>query len=285
MAAGKFANKYIGQIMTGLLVLTAILFFFPQMALADMGPKPEITVIVKNPPPGEYYLDLLVKEGSYDNLNGERTAYDQEKLSILEEYNQNGWHPGLTTGTVVPMFGKLTGDKNGDVTVHQFSYVGVPEDFKIIIVAPDNQLIVSEEVHRNTYQATLSYDYATGAISQRPLSLAFLEQFLVTCTATLIIEGLVLLLFSFSLKKNWRAFLGLNLATQVFLTITIGTAVFRQGAFTASLLYVPAEILIVIAEAIAYSILLKQHGKTRRIFYALTANILSFAAGLVLIWL
>ena len=146
-------------------------------------------------------------------------------------------------------------------------------------------MVVSAEVHRNTYQATLSYDYATGRISQKPIAVSYLEQFFATCTATLVIEGLILLLFGFSLKQNWRVFLLVNLATQVFLTFTTGTVLFRYGALAGYLVFIPVEGIILAAEVIAFAKLLNQHSKKRRVGYAVTANLLSFAAGWALIWL
>ena len=41
-------------------VLFIFLLAFPFPALADMGPKPEIVIRLKNPPKEEYLLDLLI---------------------------------------------------------------------------------------------------------------------------------------------------------------------------------------------------------------------------------
>ena len=40
------------------MMIFPIIFAFP--VFADMGPKPQVTVRVENPPEGLYYLDLLV---------------------------------------------------------------------------------------------------------------------------------------------------------------------------------------------------------------------------------
>ena len=44
---------------------------------------------------------------------------------------------------------------------------------------------------------------------------------------TLVIEGVILLLFGFSLKKNWKAFLLVNIITQIFLTVTVGISLIK----------------------------------------------------------
>ncbi|MGB8451933.1 MAG: hypothetical protein WCD89_06325 [Anaerocolumna sp.] len=86
---------------TYLISMTLIfLIAFPITAYSDMGPKPQITIYVINPPEEEYYLDLLVKDDSnYDNMKGGRESYDQTKLALLESVTTEGWHPGLTQGT------------------------------------------------------------------------------------------------------------------------------------------------------------------------------------------
>ena len=260
----------------------ALVFALPTPVYADFGPKPAITIIVKNPPSEEYYLDLLIKADEINNsLADERDQYDAVKFKLLEDYNQDGWTPALVHGTSIPLFGKLTGSKQGPNMVHTFSYFGTPEHFKIIIATPENLLVVSRELVRETFQLTLTYDYASGTISQRSLLVAYLLQILSTLLPTLIIEGLLLLLFRFSLRQNFWPFLLVNLATQALLTAVLGTAAITQGMFTAYLLAVPVELVIIILESVAFALLFKQHSKKRRIGYAITANLASIIAGLI----
>ena len=133
----KAAKLNVKQAIVITLLIALIFCLYPNTANADMGPKPHLTIIVHHPPAGEYYLDLLVKgDGDYDNLDTDRASYDQTKLSLLEDYNEDGWHAGLARGTGVPMWGELTGVKDSDMMVHNFNYVGVPEDFELIIITP-----------------------------------------------------------------------------------------------------------------------------------------------------
>jgi hypothetical protein len=57
----------------------------------------------------------------------------------------------------------------------------------------------------------------------------------------------------------------------------------QDGILAAYIVYIPAELVIVIAESIAYAKVLKEHKTGRRIGYAVTANIVSFIAGILLI--
>ena len=267
------------------LFIFGLLLSFPMTANADVGPKPQITIIVENPPAEEYYLDLLIDEDDpRDNLGDKRSEYDKSKLALLENYNEDGRYAGLAHGTGVPMWGDLKGVKNKDTMIHTFGYVGVPEDFKIIIVKPDNTLSISEEIHRNTFQYKMTYDYETGNVSQQNIAISYFVQFLMTCIPTLIIEGIILILFRFSIKRNWRAFLGINLATQTFLTATLGTILLKQGLFAGYLVFIPLEMIILVFEAILFAKLLKQHNVKRRVLYAVIANLSSAIAGCLIIW-
>ena len=94
----------------------------------------------------------------------------------------------------------------------------------------------------------------------------------VTLAWTLLIEGIILLLFRFSLRKNWAPFIVVNTVTQVALYAFI---------IFISMDYRPFEIVIAAAEALLYAKLLKEHSVARRIAYALTANTASFVSGLL----
>lgn len=270
-----------------LAALFAFLFclLFSWTAGADMGPKPEITIIVENPPQGVYYLDLLVPYDSpnSNNLTANTNTLDSEKLSLLKNYQESGWRAGLAYGTDIPMSGELTGKQHDAAMVHTFGYLGVPDNFKIIIISPDNQVYVSPEIHRNTYQTKITFDYDTHEIFQRPLSVSYLLQFAVSFGATIIVEGIILLLFRFSLKRNWKPFLLINFITQLLLTAVCGTVLFRRGLLSSYFMMIPLELIILIIETIACTFFLKPYSPKRKIAYAVTANIASFIAGWILL--
>lgn len=254
----------------------------PATASADMGPKPELVIKVINPPEGEYYLDLLIQgEHRYTNLD-DRSLYDQTKLSLLENYEEDGWSPAYTLGTSAPMWGDLVGEKTEDGMEHTFGYMGVPDDYKIIIVTPENQIIISEEMHRDTLKSTITYDYSANQAEAEPVQVAYLKQFLTTCLSTLVLEGILLLIFGFSFTKNLVVFLATNVVTQLFMTFTLGVAFAKEGILTAAILFIPIEFIILIAEAVVYSFLLKDRSKARRVAYAITANIVSAVSGFLI---
>lgn len=277
---GKYSWKV--RLVIVLILLLSVLLLLPAAtANADMGPKPEIEVRVLNPPGGEYYLDLLSKEeNGYQSLQTQR--YDKAKLVLLENYEEDGWKAALVHGTSRPMWGALTGEKTDYGMKHRFWYMGVPDDFKLILVTPDQQIVVSEEIHRETLKTVVTYDYLTNSVSMENVTLAYLKQFLETCISTLLIEGVLLLLFGFSLKANWKVFLLINFLTQLALTATVGIIFAREGSLSAYFLFVPVEIVIIIVESIVFALLLKGQGRLKRVLYAITANLVSAGAGLVI---
>lgn len=267
-----------------LFIVVCYAFVIPINANADVGPKPSLKVIVKNPPECEYYLDLLVdydNEHLYENISKDEVD-NLDMYARLKNFNSNGWRPALVTGTRVPLFGSLVGTRNENDMVHNFSYVGIPDRFKIIIVTADNDIIVSENaVERKAFHSTAYFDCNTRKLSQNSIALAYIMQFIITCLATLIIEGLVLISFGFDIKQNWKPFLLINFLTQIMLTAIVFKTMYTSGALTALITYIPFELVIIAVEASLFAKHLTQHSKQRRIAFAITANIISFTLGVM----
>ncbi|MDF2486761.1 MAG: hypothetical protein K0R46_2929 [Herbinix sp.] len=274
-------SKRINRIIAFLGTFLLMIFLPASIALADMGPKPELLVKVINPPEGEYYLDLLTKEANH-YMHLDLAGYDPDKIKLLESYEVEGWKPGLVKGTPAPMWGELTGVKTEDGIEHRFGYVGVPDDFKLIIITPENKIVVSQEVHRKALKTIVTYDYEKNVVSMETPIIAYIKQFLGTCTATLLIEGILLLVFGFSLRKNLVPYLMINLFTQLAFTVTIGALFVKEGILTATIAFFPAEIIIIIIESVLFTLLLKEFSKMRRVAYAISANVLSAALGLAI---
>ena len=93
----------------------------------------------------------------------------------------------------------------------------------------------------------------------------------------------VLLLFQYSWKQNWMAFLSVNLFTQGLLAIASSVYAIQSGPnmFSYLIFFLPAELFILIAEAYLYAGrgMLKGHSKKRAAAYAVTANLISAILG------
>lgn len=249
---------------------------------ADMGPKPKLKIIVKNAPKEGYYLDLLVDYTSENNYIWlDEDQYDSEKLKVLRNYRDGKWRAAKVTGTSAPLVGQLIGKSNGKDMIHDFSYVGVPERFKIIIATSENKIITSDVIENDAFNAVVYYDYATNKITERPLIFNYIIPFLFTCISTLIIESMILFLFRFSLSENYKAFLIINIATQLFLNGALAFAMYINGMSGALIIYIPAEVCIFITETILFLKYFRPQKRKRIIAYTLTANTLSFLSGVV----
>lgn len=102
---------------------------------------------------------------------------------------------------------------------------------------------------------------------------------------TLIIEGLIFLMFRFREKRSWLVFLCANLLTQGALNIWLNAAYFNPAEIAAYIIFglFFAEILIFMTEMILYRRFIREHSKRRVTSYAFCANFASFVLGGALI--
>lgn len=288
--------------------LALLLLFLALMtvpAAADIGPKPKLTIRVINAPSEPYYLDLLEKDdkaspNSYFKNNlawsyGDRVAdLDQLMLRSLRDHAPEGWHCCLTEGSRHgPVGGNLYGENSDppEIQIHTFGYIGVPDSYRIITVTKSGLVQISRVDTRQALWSSVTYNYTSNRITVKPLFLAYILQFFSTFLPTLAIEGILLLLFQYSWKKNRKLFLLVNLSTQLFLSAICGVSSIRNGVgLFYFLLFIPVELIILTTEALLYSRLLNGQSRLRAVCYAVTANLYSMTAGLftaypVFIWI
>ena len=270
-------------------------------AFADNGPKPQLIVRVKNAPQEPYYLDLLAK-GDWDAEDGNRIdgidwnyddkedTLDPDLLALLRDNVPAGWHACVAQGTTgAPIYGELYSentDASGNA-LHWFGYVGVPSTYRIILVTESGKVWVSDILNRRVLQSSVTVNWSddTSAVTVSVPSTipGYLLQLVATLVPTLLIEGIILLLFQYSWKQNWKAFLLVNLITQGLLAIASSVYAIQSGPnmFSYLIFFLPAELFILIAEAYLYAGrgMLKGHSKKRAAAYAVTANLISAILG------
>lgn len=284
-----------------LLLLTAMLLTVS--ALADSGPKAQLTVKVENAPSETYYLDLLEKgdyqghtygsgdgDDTYSGLDWsyseeEIAALDDELLDALRAAVPEGWHACTAQGTNgAPMWGDLIGSDAGGVRLHSFRYHGVPDTYRIILVTKSGESWVSDTLHRATLQSSATVDWAKRTANVPSPAMAYALQFLCMLLPTLLIEGVLLYVFGYRSKKSWKRFLLVNLITQGGFAVYLAVTVLNHGVSGWSLLfYIPIELVITLAEVLLDRWLLTEKGKGRAMGYAIVANIHSATVGLLLI--
>lgn len=288
-------NRSIAALTTAFLLL--VLLTTP--ALADTGPKPQLTVRVNNPPDTLYYLDILA-EGELDDQSpgrrGLEWSYDEQEIAAMDrdllqdllDAVPEGWHACTAEGTGgAPMWGDLYSE-SGD-GIHVFGYVGLPDAYRILIVTKSGQHWISEICTRQVLQSSVTVDWGGGSASGDaggvslkvpPVWLGYVLQFLATLLPTLVIEGALLLLFGFSWKRNWKPFLAVNLATQGLLSLYFSVSAVQNGvSWYYFFLLIPAEAVIALVEAGLFRRLLTGQGRGRAAAYGLTANACSALLG------
>lgn len=270
-------------------------------AFADSGPKPQLTVRVENAPQELYYLDLLA-EGDWDaedtdsddgierSYYGKEDTLDPDLLALLRENVPEGWHACVAQGTTgAPIYGELyaeSTDASGN-DLHVFAYHGVPSTYRIILVTESGKVWVSEALERRVLQSSVIVHWADGTenttVTVPSTVTGYLLQFLATLVPTLLIEGILLLLFQYSWKRNWKTFLLVNVLTQGLLAVASSSVTAHSGvsAWYLFCFFLPAELVVMLVEVFLYSGrgLLTGHSKGRAALYAVTANFASAFLG------
>lgn len=276
-----------------LLFFALAVSFLTVTALADMGPKDQLAVKVENAPEELYYLDILAEgnyEDSEDPFNGiewsysdeEAAALDQDLLEALRAAVPEGWHACTAEGsTGAPMWGDLFPDEDG---VHIFGYHGVPDTYRILMVTKSGEVFLSGVCTRTVLQSSVTVDWETKSVTMPPTWVGYVLQFLATFVPTVLVEGVLLILFGYGTqKRNWLRFLAVNLLTQGALALAMAYSAMQHGVTGWSLLpFIFMEILITVGEAALYSRLLTGHSRGRAVLYGMAANLCSAPLGLYL---
>ena len=270
-------------------------------AFADFGPKPQLTVRVENAPQELYYLDLLA-EGDWDaedtdsddgierSYYGKEDTLDPDLLALLRENVPEGWHACVAQGTTgAPIYGELyaeSTDASGN-DLHIFAYHGVPSTYRIILVTQSGKVWVSEALERRVLQSSVTVHWADDTenttVTVPSTVTGYLLQFVATLVPTLLIEGILLLLFQYSWKRNWKTFLLVNMLTQGLLAVASSSVTAHSGVsgWYLFFFFLPAELVVMLVEVFLYSGrgLLTGHSKGRAALYAVTANFASAFLG------
>ena len=250
-------------------------------ALADTGPTSRLTVKVKNAPQELYYLDLLSMEGSprYPSLTEEElAALDPDLYSALLAAIPAGWHGCVSQGTDgAPIWGSLTPDENG---CHTFSNYGVPWTYRVLMVTESGEVFLSEVQTRRMLQSSVTVYWAAKSLSAAPLWAGYALELLSTLVPTLLLEGLLLAPLGLWNRRNLLVFLAANVATQLAMFLTLGTTALKEGVdFGYYLLFIPLELVILLAETVAYRRLFTETSKRRATVYGISANLCSAVLG------
>lgn len=275
-------KKYLSYIILLFSVTIFVLIFFTNV-YADTGPKPSIIVKAKNMPEKICYMDLLVDDiQSNYNKEFDKSFYNKKIIEKLKSFSQDNWKPGAIN-RYSPFGWNIKCDVKSGNSRNYFSYI-VPDRFKIIVVTEDGVVVISNIIERKAFNSNVVFDYKSKEAKENHEILSYILQFSKTCLLTLLLEGILLILFGFSLKENLKVFLITNIITQIFLNISIYIGMYYIGLFMVVIIFIICELLIFIIEPIIFVKLFKEHSKKRRFLYGISANMISFIIGTILLY-
>lgn len=260
-----------------IMIAAVLLCMCTVTAFADMGSKPRVTIKLKNPPQELFYTDLLHRPEYPDRLHPNTDADEElnrDMLQLLLSYTDEGWYPAYTAGTYSPMWGNLVADQDNKVV---YSYHGVPDSFKIIIATESGEIKTTDIISRQAMEINLTLDCKDMSYTTKPVWQVYIGQFLLTCSVTLLVEGLILLLFGFKLKENLKVFLLTNIFTQIVFSAAFASSFIYGGTMGSMMAFIPLEVAVTLTELMIYRKLLKGYTEKRKIIYAVAANIITAA--------
>ncbi len=258
----------------------------PTVAFADMGPKPSVKVFVETEQP--FYITLLSEKDYF----GPHQVWDGDEENI--PYNK-----GSTEYNVFKKFANYV-DKDGFVFLQDFEYYPnhhlyawgyyPPDPFKVLVYLPNSDTFAVSEVcqsyaFNSRFSANINED---GTITVKKDYSAFTDVlgFFVRFLFTLAIEIGLAFAFGYKDKNQFTLIAVINMLTQLALNIALTIVIYKSGSLAFFFAYVIAEIIIFAMEAVLYAILLNKIGPKHKIIkhvlYAILANGLSLAFGLVL---
>ena len=151
-----------------------------------------------------------------------------------------------------------------------------------------DKVYVSEKITRSAFNARYSVTIDNEVITVKDeTDITYLiAPFFIRVIVTILIELLIgYLFFKYRKKKEVTIIAIVNLVTQVLLNAFILLSTHIGGLLATMILYIPAEIVVFVIEAIIYYIFLRsKEGEEKRhpVLYAFVANLLTFLVGLVL---
>ena len=287
---GRTAFPPIRSLLLLLLALTALTV----SALADNAPKPQLTVLVENPPQETYYLDLVAEGPAGEDGSALTWTYSDQEiadldpalLSALTAAVPEGYHAcTVQGGSGAPLYGDLLGrELRPGVRSHYFFYTGIPTDYQILVVTESGETWLSPPCARRALQSSVTVDWEARTVTVPSVARSYLLQFLCTLLPTLLLEGAVLLLFGYRRRRSFLTFLWVNLLTQGAMSLYLAVRL-TTGGFSGWILfaYVPMELAILLAELLLYRRFLPERGKTEATLYAVCANLASALLGWALL--
>lgn len=275
----------------GIAILLAFVMCMFIPVYADSGPKPSLAIRCEGFPDNAY-ITVLSTVRDY----GPNQAMDELDFEIREDewyeyapvekdvYISFARHAKKLKEAGEQLY--FWGVVSSCADEYLFGY-WPPEEFRILIWLKDtDEFILSEDLYaRQAFRTILRCDYSSGRIQVSDISSADIsgKGILFRILLTIAVEyaaGLLFMKYTFRSRMTVAA---VNVVTQIILNVCLSQAALKFGTGMPAyvMILVLLEMLIILAEYLVYR---KVIGKelSAPLVYSLTANILSFAVGIVL---
>ena len=287
--------KKLKYIVMALLFLSVSAILFYQTTRESMLVDPTLKVYVHGMENRDYWIDLLIKD---ESVNFERvySGRFEDVVAKLGDYSdEEGYHAAMLSGSEGEMLGWFQGTlmKNGSFK-HEFWGEGVPDEFKVIILTGDKNLIVSPAIKTKGYHSEVRFDVENTESNQEAIEGAgeirelipwvrILLSFFIRMGAALLIKTTVIEAFGFKLKKSTRVVIISAIVTQFVLSFALLSQIYYGAQAAFNILYI-ASAAILLIESVIYSLLIDEKSRKIRLTAAIVSNVAIFVAGYFLIY-
>ena len=240
------------------ILLALFLLLIPTVVYADIGPKPSITINLKNMKGTNYKIDLLSDcSTKKDEIVSSYSSYKDEPI-----YK---YHEGNLYATTLRDF-LLHGDVEGNKShTHKFTYFGVPNEFKVIIQMSDGTIRVSDVIKKTSFDYKVTLDVDTMTIVGKSNHKVF--KFFGLLLLTIIVELLIAMLFKI---KDYKVIFITNLITNSLLQLAIMRYLPIMGSMIILVIF---ELIVFVLEYLVYLKCLRNIEHKKKLAYTFLANL------------
>ena len=284
-------------------IAIVLLLLLPFTAFADTGPKPSVVIELVGLGDEPCYGTLL----SQDITNGPNQAWEEgEEMHAYHEDDPDIWRKFVDYK-----------DADGYYFLQQFWYCNEtggfkwgyypPDPFKVLLYFPESDTFAVSAVYER-YAFDSYYTINVAELTEQPIApekenITAITHVLLTAepnynykqevisllarvAITLLLELGVALLFGLKRKNIFGFIVCVNVVTQILLNLILFGVDINYGSMAFTFNYVLLEIAVFALEAVLYNVYIKkkavEYSTKKATVYALVANAVSFAAGLVL---
>lgn len=280
------------KVLTILLCVIITISLLPLTARADMGPKPSVNLQFEGLVGETYYVTLLSQTKSTGPYSaGSESVPPEYMLGDERALGQSAWTAFQAYRDTDGFYFLQYFARSNNAQDFMWGYYP-PSTFKVLVYFPHTDTFLvsgiytryafdsyyAVKIQNDSEPATLSlqknYDYSWEMISLAA-----------RIAGTLAIELVIAFFFGLNRKKTFGFIILTNILTQTVLNVLLNISNYSYGSMAFVFHYVWMELLVFGIEAAVYSVSFKKKGGIQKWVapvYALTANIASFAVGLLI---